>query len=408
MRIAIVGGGPGGLYFAILLSASTRPRRRRLRAQRAGRHVRLRRRLLRRDARGRSRPPTRRRSPRSAPLRPLGRDRHPLPGRGRDLRRARLLGAQPPGPAQHPAAARRRARRRAALPRRGRPTLRRRPVVGADGVNSTVRARHAEHFRPSLDQRRAKYMWLGTDLVFDAFKFFIAETEHGVFQVHGYPYGDTMSTFIVETTEETWRRGARPRRLRGPRRPPPDRQPLALDQLRHRPQRGLAPRERRAARRRRAHRALLDRLRHEARDGGRDRARVGRRAAGRPCDRLRGRAPADRREHAARRAGQPRVVRGHRALHGPGRRCCSPSTCSRAAGASPTASCSCATRGSCGRRGQRLRRPPMFTPFRLRELELANRVVVSPMDMYSSLRRHARRLPPRAPRRARRSAAPGW
>ena len=52
-------------------------------------------------------------------------------------------------------------------------------------------------------------------------------------------------------------------------------------------------------------------------------------------------------------------------------------------------------------------RPPMFTPYRLRGLELANRVVVSPMDMYSRGRRHAGRLPPRPPRRARRSAAPG-
>ena len=80
------------------------------------------------------------------------------------------------------------------------PTLAGDLVVGADGVNSTVRARYEEHFRPSLDPRRSKYMWLGTDLVFDAFKFFIAETEHGVFQVHGYPYSNTMSTFIVETT----------------------------------------------------------------------------------------------------------------------------------------------------------------------------------------------------------------
>jgi anthraniloyl-CoA monooxygenase len=79
-------------------------------------------------------------------------------------------------------------------------------IVGADGVNSTVRARHEAAFAPTLDPRRSKYMWLGTELVFDAFKFFVAETEHGVFQVHGYPYGNTMSTFIVETSEETWRR----------------------------------------------------------------------------------------------------------------------------------------------------------------------------------------------------------
>src|SRR3954469_15916347 len=78
-------------------------------------------------------------------------------------------------------------------------------VVAADGVNSTLRRRHAQHFRPSLDRRRAKYAWFGTDLVFDAFKFFIKETEDGVLQVHGYPYSDVMSTFIVETTPAAWR-----------------------------------------------------------------------------------------------------------------------------------------------------------------------------------------------------------
>ena len=49
-------------------------------------------------------------------------------------------------------------------------------------------------------------MWLGTDLVFEAFTFHIVETEYGVFQIHAYPYDETMSTFIVETDEETWRR----------------------------------------------------------------------------------------------------------------------------------------------------------------------------------------------------------
>jgi anthraniloyl-CoA monooxygenase len=78
-------------------------------------------------------------------------------------------------------------------------------VVAADGVNSTLRRQYASSFRPSLDRRRAKYVWFGTDLVFDAFKFFIKETEHGVLQVHGYPFGDAMSTFIVETTPEAWR-----------------------------------------------------------------------------------------------------------------------------------------------------------------------------------------------------------
>src|SRR3954468_5635281 len=78
-------------------------------------------------------------------------------------------------------------------------------VVGADGVNSRVRARHAQAFRPSFERGRSKYIWLGTDRVFDAFKFYVADTGHGVFQVHGYPYSDAMSTFIVETSEESWR-----------------------------------------------------------------------------------------------------------------------------------------------------------------------------------------------------------
>ncbi len=74
-------------------------------------------------------------------------------------------------------------------------------VVAADGVNSTLRSRHAAQFQPSLDRRRATYAWFGTDHVFESFTFLIAETGAGVVQVHAYPYSDTMSTFIVETTE---------------------------------------------------------------------------------------------------------------------------------------------------------------------------------------------------------------
>jgi anthraniloyl-CoA monooxygenase len=79
-------------------------------------------------------------------------------------------------------------------------------VVGADGASSAVRAARAADFGPTLDPRHCRYMWMGTDLVFDAFKFFIAETEHGVLQAHAYPYSSGMSTFIVEVAEETWRR----------------------------------------------------------------------------------------------------------------------------------------------------------------------------------------------------------
>lgn len=78
-------------------------------------------------------------------------------------------------------------------------------VLAADGLNSSVRATYADTFRPSLDVRRCKYMWLGTDLVFDAFKFFVRETPAGVMQIHGYPYDAHGSTFIVEMHEDVWR-----------------------------------------------------------------------------------------------------------------------------------------------------------------------------------------------------------
>ena len=79
-------------------------------------------------------------------------------------------------------------------------------VVAADGVNSLTRGARAEVFQPQLDVRHARYIWLGTPLVFDAFKFLIAETDVGTVQAHAYPYSEAMSTFIVELAEDTWRR----------------------------------------------------------------------------------------------------------------------------------------------------------------------------------------------------------
>jgi len=79
-------------------------------------------------------------------------------------------------------------------------------VVGADGASSAVRTARHHDFVPSLDPRRCRYMWLGTDLVFDSFTFAIRETSYGVFQAHAYPYNDRMSTFIVETHGDVWRR----------------------------------------------------------------------------------------------------------------------------------------------------------------------------------------------------------
>lgn len=78
-------------------------------------------------------------------------------------------------------------------------------VLAADGLNSAVRRRYEQTYRPTLDARRCKYMWLGTSKVFDAFKFFILRTPWGVMQVHGYPYDATGSTFILEMHEDVWR-----------------------------------------------------------------------------------------------------------------------------------------------------------------------------------------------------------
>ncbi|MGP9783750.1 bifunctional salicylyl-CoA 5-hydroxylase/oxidoreductase [Glutamicibacter sp. AOP12-B1-11] len=78
-------------------------------------------------------------------------------------------------------------------------------VLAADGLNSAVRTKYAQSFKPSLDPRTSKYMWLGTDQVFEAFKFFVKETAAGTMQIHGYPYSDEGSTFIVEMHEDVWR-----------------------------------------------------------------------------------------------------------------------------------------------------------------------------------------------------------
>ncbi len=78
-------------------------------------------------------------------------------------------------------------------------------VLASDGLNSGARAHYAESFKPSLDVRPNKYMWLGTDKVFEAFVFIIKDTPYGTMQIHGYPYSDQGSTFIVEMHEDVWR-----------------------------------------------------------------------------------------------------------------------------------------------------------------------------------------------------------
>ena len=80
-------------------------------------------------------------------------------------------------------------------------------VVAADGVQSPTRLAGAATFGPTLEAGSCRYMWLGTPHVFDAFTFAILETRNGPLQIHAYPYSREMSTFIVAATEESWRRG---------------------------------------------------------------------------------------------------------------------------------------------------------------------------------------------------------
>ncbi|MBI4636561.1 MAG: bifunctional salicylyl-CoA 5-hydroxylase/oxidoreductase [Candidatus Rokubacteria bacterium] len=79
-------------------------------------------------------------------------------------------------------------------------------ILAADGVNSVVRARYAEHFEPRIDWRPNRFVWLGTTFPYSAFTFVFKESEWGLWRVHAYRYDDRHSTFILETTEDTWRR----------------------------------------------------------------------------------------------------------------------------------------------------------------------------------------------------------
>ena len=79
-------------------------------------------------------------------------------------------------------------------------------IVAADGINSAVRARHAAAFQPDLAAGKARFIWLGTTFPFEAFTFYFVENEHGVFQAHCYRFDEHTSTFIVECDEASWRR----------------------------------------------------------------------------------------------------------------------------------------------------------------------------------------------------------
>jgi len=78
-------------------------------------------------------------------------------------------------------------------------------VIAADGVNSHARDTFAERFAPHIDRGNNRFVWLGTTFPFDAFTFYFEENEHGLFRVHAYRYEPERSTFIVECREDTWR-----------------------------------------------------------------------------------------------------------------------------------------------------------------------------------------------------------
>ena len=77
-------------------------------------------------------------------------------------------------------------------------------IIASDGVNSRIRQKHAEVFQPDVVTRPNRFIWLGTTRLFDAFNFLFEKTEHGWFQAHVYKFDDSTTTFIVETPEEVW------------------------------------------------------------------------------------------------------------------------------------------------------------------------------------------------------------
>ncbi len=78
-------------------------------------------------------------------------------------------------------------------------------ILASDGVNSRIRDLYAAHFVPQIDWRPNRFTWLGTTRQFPAFTFLFKENEHGLWRVHAYRFDATHSTFIVETTEAAWR-----------------------------------------------------------------------------------------------------------------------------------------------------------------------------------------------------------
>ncbi|HMC14490.1 MAG TPA: bifunctional salicylyl-CoA 5-hydroxylase/oxidoreductase [Albitalea sp.] len=77
-------------------------------------------------------------------------------------------------------------------------------IIACDGLNSRIRTKYAQTYQPDIDTRRCRFVWLGTHKLFEAFTFAFEKTEHGWFQAHAYRYDNETSTFIVETPEDVW------------------------------------------------------------------------------------------------------------------------------------------------------------------------------------------------------------
>ncbi|MDO1583741.1 bifunctional salicylyl-CoA 5-hydroxylase/oxidoreductase [Rhizobium oryzicola] len=77
-------------------------------------------------------------------------------------------------------------------------------IIASDGVNSRIRQKYADVFQPDMVVRPNRYIWLGTNKLFDAFTFDFRKTDHGWFQAHIYKFDENTSTFIIETTEEAY------------------------------------------------------------------------------------------------------------------------------------------------------------------------------------------------------------
>lgn len=77
-------------------------------------------------------------------------------------------------------------------------------LIAADGINSIARKTLADTLQPVIRFGKARYIWLGANKVLDAFTFIFCQNEHGLFQVHAYPFSGTTSTFLVECDEASW------------------------------------------------------------------------------------------------------------------------------------------------------------------------------------------------------------